>query len=121
MWLSVNGDEVIYWRKANQIHNWFVMNIQKGKDDCGVYEVSINQLKDLLETIDLVLKTKIIRKGNLHNYSKKLLPTTSGFFFGSVDYDEDYINTLKVTKQQLTKFIKLNQDRVMKITYSSSW
>ena len=24
-----------YWRKANQIHNWFVTNIQGGNDNCG--------------------------------------------------------------------------------------
>ena len=29
--------EVLMWRKANAIHNWFVQNVQKGVDDCGVY------------------------------------------------------------------------------------
>ena len=24
-----------YWRKANQIHAWFVDNVQQGNDDCG--------------------------------------------------------------------------------------
>ena len=27
--------EAAYWRKANQIHNWFVENIQDGEDDCS--------------------------------------------------------------------------------------
>ena len=27
--------EVMYWRKANYIHNWFVENIQNGSDDCN--------------------------------------------------------------------------------------
>ena len=26
---------VAYWRKFNALHNWFVNNIQDGKDDCG--------------------------------------------------------------------------------------
>ena len=25
-------EEVGYWRKANQIHRWFVENVQKGED-----------------------------------------------------------------------------------------
>ena len=27
--------DVGYWRKANAIHDWFVKNIQDGKDNCG--------------------------------------------------------------------------------------
>ena len=27
-------EQVGYWRKANQIHNWFVENVQDGEDDC---------------------------------------------------------------------------------------
>ena len=30
-------EEAGYWRKANQIHNWFVQNVQNGNDDCGSY------------------------------------------------------------------------------------
>ena len=29
-----------YWRKANQIHKWFVDNVQGGIDDCRPYPVS---------------------------------------------------------------------------------
>ena len=32
--------QIIQWRKANQIHSWFVENVQSGKDDCGMYYVS---------------------------------------------------------------------------------
>lgn len=40
--------EVGYWRKANQIHNWFVENIQNGVDDRERYEVSKADLQKLL-------------------------------------------------------------------------
>ena len=43
--VSVN---VAYWRKANQIHNWFVTNVQRGEDDCGEYYVSREKLSQLL-------------------------------------------------------------------------
>ena len=29
-----------YWRKSNQIHKWFVDNVQGGEDNCGDYYVS---------------------------------------------------------------------------------
>ena len=41
------GKEVCYWRKSNAIHNWFVNNIQDGKDDCGLYPVSKEKIKEL--------------------------------------------------------------------------
>lgn len=43
------------WRKANQIHNWFVGNVQNGVDDCDAHEVSKEQLEDLLEICTNVL------------------------------------------------------------------
>jgi len=46
--------EIMYWRKANQIHNWFVINIQNEVDDCGNYEVTKEALETLLEQCKLV-------------------------------------------------------------------
>ena len=83
--------EVGYWRKANAIHEWFVKNVQGGTDDCGNYEVSKDALKKLLEVVEEVLADK--------SKASKLLPTTSGFFFGSTDYDEFYFNDLVYTKE----------------------
>ncbi len=37
-----------YWRKANQIHKWFVDNVQDGNDDCKTYYVSTEDLEKLL-------------------------------------------------------------------------
>lgn len=34
----------IYWRKANQIHRWFVENVQHNIDNCAMYYVSKNEL-----------------------------------------------------------------------------
>lgn len=43
------------WRKANQIHRWFVENVQGGVDDCGTYYVDKDQLRALREKCVLVL------------------------------------------------------------------
>jgi hypothetical protein len=40
---------VAYWRKANQIHRWFVENIQDGEDDCKSYEFNFERLQGLYD------------------------------------------------------------------------
>ncbi len=100
-----------YWRKANQIHNWFVNNIQKGNDNCGEYYVSQSQLQELL---DLVNKA-------LDNKDPNLLPPKDGFFFGGTDIDEWYWQDLKNTKAQLERIFALPQLSDLSFYYSSSW
>lgn len=50
--------EAAYWRKANQIHGWFVREVQGGNDNCKEYEVSLDKLKELLALVNKVLETK---------------------------------------------------------------
>ncbi len=69
-----------YWRKANQIHSWFVRNVQGGNDNCGEYYVSTEKLKELLNTCQQAL----------FNKDPNLLPPQEGFFFGGTDIDEWY-------------------------------
>ena len=47
-----------YWRKANQIHNWFVTNVQGGEDNCGEYYVPQDKLIELLAICKHSLETK---------------------------------------------------------------
>ena len=49
---------VAQWRKANQVHAWFVNNVQSDSDNCGTYDVSIEQLTELKRIWMLVLKAK---------------------------------------------------------------
>lgn len=82
--VSVNA---AYWRKANQIHKWFVDNVQDGNDNCGEYYVSHTQLKELLTTC---------RQALLNKDPKELQPS-AGFFFGTYDIDEYYWGQIKNT------------------------
>lgn len=102
-----------YWRKANQIHDWFVRNVQDGSDDCKEYYVSREQLQELLETCDKVLDDPSLRE--------ELLPTASGFFFGSTDYDEYYEHDLRETSIMLTKILSDPRFERSDFTYTSSW
>jgi len=88
---------VAYWRKANQIHNWFVENVQGGVDNCQPFPVSRDQLTELKRQVDLVL-------GN-PDFGPDVLPTTSGFFFGSTEYDEWYMSDLKYTSKRLGELL----------------
>lgn len=83
----------LYWRKANAVHKWMVENVQDGNDDCDYYEVEVGKLVELRDICRSVLED--------HGKAPKLLPTTSGFFFGSTEYDDWYFDDVKWTADQL--------------------
>lgn len=99
-----------YWRKANQIHNWFVINVQDGEDNCGSYYVSREHLEELKEVCINVLANP--------EMAEELLPTGSGFFFGSTEYDEYYFQDLNHTVGIITRCLESKFDY---FEYQSSW
>lgn len=99
-----------YWRKANQIHKWFVDTVQEGNDNCGDYNMTGYILQHLVDLCKEVLDKRDTE------FSKENLPSQCGFFFGSTDYDEYYYKDLENTIEQL-KNVKPTQV----YTYSSSW
>ena len=82
-------EEVGYWRKANAIHNWIVQHCADGVDECQDIHVEEQLLIELRDTCQKVLDD--------NSLADELLPTSSGFFFGSTQYDEWYFNGLKHT------------------------
>lgn len=84
---------VAYWRKANQIHRWFIELHEGTVDDCSPINVYGKDLVKLRETCESVLKD--------HSLAEKLLPSQEGFFFGSTEYDEGYFYDLEMTIKQL--------------------
>ena len=90
--------ELIYWRKANQILRWFKTHCADGElEDCEPVGVTEYDLYELLDDIDIVLAD--------HSKAEELLPTTSGFFFGSTEYDEWYFKDLEYTKEKLREVL----------------
>lgn len=107
-------DEIMYWRKANGIHKWFVDNVQNGNDDCNEYVVEKEQLEKLINTIKEIIETP--------EKAPKLLPTQEGFFFGDTNYDDDYFQELEETKKQLEKVLKEDEENpFVSYLYQSSW
>jgi hypothetical protein len=142
--LSEVTEQVGYWRKANAIHKWFVDNVQGGADDCREYHVSQEQLQTLLDLCKKVKKVAKLKKGAITNgrtiiggawvpiaeegkeivNAEKihdLLPTSSGFFFGSTDYDEYYMQDIDSTIEILDRVIKESEESSGEIYYESSW
>lgn len=105
--------EAIYWRKANAIHQWFVDNVQEGTDDCGKYDVSRDHLKVLRSICRAVLEDR--------TRAPKLLPTQSGFFFGSTDYDEGYFQDVEDTLRSITRVLAEFEPDEWDFEYHSSW
>ena len=119
--------EIMYWRKANAIHKWFVDNVQDGEDDCKTYPVSVEKLSGLRETIKEVLTdmARVVHRLNrkiVPAKAKSVLPTTSGFFFGGEEYDEFYWKGLEDTLKMLNQILdnpEMYKD--IEFDYHSSW
>jgi len=99
-----------YWRKANQIHNWFVENVQDGEDDCNKYYVTREQLEQLRSTcLEVIVDI---------DKAEDLLPTGAGFFFGSTNYDQYYVQDLVDTVDIINRCLSTKFDS---FEYQSSW
>ena len=105
-------EEVMYWRKFNALHKWFVDNVQEGVDDCKESFVDESDLKMLLETLTYVLENK--------DSAETILPTAQGFFFGSDDIDEYYWEEVKSTIIQLKDLLE-EDNKGASFYYRSSW
>lgn len=107
--------DILYWRKANAIHKWFVDNVQEGVDECQKSYVSQENLRNLLETCKAVLASP--------DQAETLLPSQSGFFFGGTEYDEWYIKDIEKTVEVLENIVpKMETDfRQWMFYYRSSW
>lgn len=104
---------VAYWRKANAIHGWFVDNAQSGTDNCADYYVGREQLIELRDLCQQVVDNP--------EDAEELLPTQDGSFFGSTEFDEWYIGSLKDTIEQLDKVLNNSKFDGWDFEYSSSW
>ena len=146
--ISSVDEEVMYWRKANHIHQWFEENAQGGQEDRGEYLLEITHLEELLRCCKEVIEASVLVAGTVEDgtvYDKdhpngvtlrvpgkvikdatvahKLLPTCDGFFFGSTEYNEDYLDEVIRTRDWLLRMISQIKDDVVPgdIYYSSSW
>jgi len=124
---AINGEEIIggenfanyaevslsvaYWRKANQIHQWFVTNVQNGEDNCAKYYVSRDKLKELLAICE-----DVVANGN----PQEKLPIARGVFFGDNHYNEWYWEQLNDTVRQVKRILN-SVPESWDFEYQASW
>lgn len=141
-------EELMYWRKANHIHGWFVDNVQGGQDDCREYLVKPEHLRELISVCSKVINASKLVDGMIYTgtvytrenpkgiakreagkviadatVAKQLLPNREGFFFGPTDeYDEWYLDQVMRTRQWAKETLRDIESGVPGyIYYSSSW
>ncbi len=102
--------QVAYWRKANQIHDWFVQNVQGGTDECQRSYVDQSQLQELHDLCVETIKTKDTSE----------LEPSEGFFFGGTEIDEYYWQDLQSTIDQLAPLLD-EKFTNFSFHYQSSW
>lgn len=106
--------EFMYWRKANQIHRWFVDNVQDGKDECQESYVEWDKLYQLRDVCRAVMADR--------SQADVLLPAASGFFFGTTDYDEWYFQDVENTIKFLDDLLERKEQlKSWDFYYRSSW
>lgn len=103
--------EAAYWRKANQIHAWFVDNVQNGEDECRPHYVEREKLQELIDLCKRAIETK----------DASLLTPRGGFFFGSTEIDEYYWDDLQNTIDQLFKALRSFDEKDWTFEYCSCW
>lgn len=137
-------EQVGYWRKANAIHNWFVREVQGGRDECQESEVSREQLLELLAKCREVVTKAIVEAGKIHigtTYSQgkktedyidgeiianaeeisEILTSREGFFFGSTEYNQYYLQDIHDTIKMLEALGIESPEHEGEYCYRASW
>jgi hypothetical protein len=139
--ISYVTESLMYWRKSNQIHGWFTSNTSEITPEV-LYRVTLDDLKNLLETckqvVDIISKSekKVIQvrsgwSGGEETYAdvetydceeqiQELLPPTQGFFYGSYEIDEWYLDSVIETIEFLEKELP-NCEEDDEFEYYASW
>ena len=86
------SEQVGYFRKVNFLVKYFE-ELGFDVENQIPFPIDIDMVKDLLSRCNEVL--------NDHSKAKELLPTVSGFFFGSTDYDEWYFKDVEKVKEYI--------------------
>lgn len=136
-------NELIYWRKANQVHKFFCDNGKEIEPQYS-YRVLKSDLEELLNRCIKILEVAKIEKDTIQNgyYIEngkmipnleegttivnpeeiaKILPTCRGFFFGSTDYNQWYLDDIKYTKEELENVLPTIDFDTEDVYYLASW
>lgn len=103
-------NQVGYWRKANAIHAWFIHNCADDVDDCTDVYVPLEKLTELRDICLAIIEEP--------DRAEFMLPTQVGFFFGSSEYNEWYMEQIEYTVQVIDYVLTLPYPNII---YRASW
>lgn len=91
------NEEVGYFRKVNFLVQFFENNYGFSGESFDYLPVDKEMLTDLIERCNAVIVDP--------SKAQELLPTCSGFFFGSTDYDKYYFEDVKQVRDTCERLI----------------
>ena len=98
----------VYFRKVNFVYKFFS---DKLVDECCFADKS--DIEDLISRCDKVLTD--------HSLASKLLPTTSGCFFGSIECDGWYFKDVEDCKRQMENLLSKYDEETDVVFFIMSW
>lgn len=105
-WYYAESDA--YFRKVNFVYRFFSNKLE---DECCF--VTKSDLEELISRCEKVAAD--------HSLAEELLPTVSGFFFGSTDYDQWYFSDVDDCKKQMEKLLEDYDEDTDVIFVMMSW
>lgn len=109
-----NDNDIIVLRKANHIHKWMCDHTDwdDDRDNGDKLEIPVERIKTLMAFMKAVLLDP--------DMASTYMPRSSGFFFGSLEYDQWYFDDIKKTLEALEQYLDENPDAET-ITYWAWW
>jgi hypothetical protein len=89
----VSGEDM-YYRKVNFLYAYFADRLEE--EQCIV---TLDDCKKIIKYAETILETRDT------DLAAKLLPTQSGFFFGSTEYDDYYFDDVRDVLEQFSEYI----------------
>lgn len=108
--------KIAYWRKFNALHGHISSSYYEGDGEYKGQNIVLT--KENIEEMLKLLKEIDEEPGE----APELMPTTSGFFFGSLDYDDWYFHDVAYTIivfENLLKVLETNPE--YEVIYGASW
>jgi hypothetical protein len=100
--------ELGYLRKCNIVYGYFADRIDD-KENARVTKEDLAELAELCNNVLTKHKELGLTK-EFVEYASVTLPTRSGFFFGSTEYDDDYLYQVERTKDEIEQLLQKVQE-----------
>ena len=105
---DIYPNSALYYRKVNFLYAFFSDKIDNDTQSAYISKGDVERLVEMCEKA-------LGDKKNAHEY----LPTRSGFFFGSTDYDKWYFYDVRKVKREFKRLLKKWDDDDVVIIYFS--